>query len=250
MTLYNRRILANKRNYGAKRKTSAIKYLIIHYTGNRNDTAQANCKYFQTGGRNASAHYFVDPNEVIQSVPDDTIAWSVGGAKYSNCAVTGGGKYYGKATNANSISIELCGGPDSVKATQATINRALTLTKALMKLYNIPASNVIRHFDVTGKSCPAYWTNDTTWKKEFKNKLTTTKKTKHTYYNKTGLYLIKKIPRVIRAEPKPSGKVVGYIGDKGYYTITEVKGRVTKYGKLKSGAGWICLRDDYVKPKA
>ena len=41
----------------------------------------------------------------------------------------------------------------------------------LMKKYNVPAENVVRHFDVTGKLCPAYWTNDAVWKKEFWNKI-------------------------------------------------------------------------------
>ena len=43
-----------------------------------------------------------------------------------------------------------------------------------MKKYNIPASNVIRHFDVTGKLCPAYWSgreNAGKWEKEFKSRL-------------------------------------------------------------------------------
>ena len=43
-----------------------------------------------------------------------------------------------------------------------------------MKKYNIPESNVIRHFDVTGKLCPAYWSgkeNAGKWEKEFHGKL-------------------------------------------------------------------------------
>lgn len=32
-----------------------------------------------------------------------------------------------------------------------------------MKKYNIPIENVIRHFDVTGKSCPAYYVDNTAW---------------------------------------------------------------------------------------
>jgi peptidoglycan hydrolase-like protein with peptidoglycan-binding domain len=47
-----------------------------------------------------------------------------------------------------------------------------------MKEYNIPASNVIRHFDVTGKACPAYWcgnaAKDAKWKSELWNKLAST----------------------------------------------------------------------------
>lgn len=36
----------------------------------------------------------------------------------------------------------------------ATVEATISLTKYLMKKYNVPASNVIRHYDVTGKICP------------------------------------------------------------------------------------------------
>ncbi|MCI8709066.1 MAG: hypothetical protein HFG98_05925 [Dorea sp.] len=44
-----------------------------------------------------------------------------------------------------------------------------------MKKYGIPDRNVIRHFDVNGKSCPAYWcgtdAKDRKWKAEFLDRL-------------------------------------------------------------------------------
>lgn len=43
----------------------------------------------------------------------------------------------------------------------------------------------------------------------------------------------------IRSGPNARSKKVGCITDKGTYTIIEVKGN---WGKLKSGAGWICLK--------
>ena len=168
---------SNKANYGAKRTTDSIRYLCLHYTGNDGDTDEANGIYFSNNVVKASAHYFVDDDSITQSVPDNYVAWSVGGNKYASCSKTGGGKMYGKCTNSNSISIELC---DDVKngtiyPSEKTIQNALDLTKHLMKKYNVPASNVIRHFDVTGKICPAYWcgTSDKNakWKKEFWNKL-------------------------------------------------------------------------------
>lgn len=177
MAYKSKKNLANKKNYGGKRKTSSIKYIVIHYTANDGDSDEANANYFKNNIVKASAHYFVDDDSVTQSVPDDSIAWSVGGSKYSNCSKTGGGKYYGKCTNSNSISIELC---DDVKngkiyPSAKTIANVLDLTKKLMKKYNIPASRVIRHFDVTGKSCPAYWCGTTEknkkWKTEFWDKL-------------------------------------------------------------------------------
>ena len=43
-------------------------------------------------------------------------------------------------------------------------------------------------------------------------------------------------------------KVVGVIKDKNTYTITATKKVGSTYwGKLKSGAGWICIADEYVK---
>jgi N-acetylmuramoyl-L-alanine amidase CwlA len=44
-----------------------------------------------------------------------------------------------------------------------------------MNKYSIPKENVIRHYDVTGKLCPEYWSgnakNDGLWKTEFWNKI-------------------------------------------------------------------------------
>lgn len=42
----------------------------------------------------------------------------------------------------------------------------------------------------------------------------------------------------IRSGPGTQYKINGCIKDCGVYTITETKGN---WGKLKSGAGWICL---------
>lgn len=176
---------ANRNNYGAKRSTSDIKYIVIHYTGNDGDKSVNNATYFKNNIVKASAHYFVDDTAVYQSVPDSYIAWSVGGSKYSDCSKTGGGKCYGKCTNANSISIELC---DTVKngivyPSEKTIDNAIALTKKLRAKYGIPASKVIRHFDVTGKSCPAYWcgtaSKNKKWNTEFWDKLVATTSAKN-----------------------------------------------------------------------
>ena len=161
-------LLANQNNYGGKRNTSIIRYIVIHYTGNDGDKAASNGRYFREHIVNASAHYFVDDTEIIQSVPDNCIAWSVGGNKYPSCSKTGGGKWHGKCTNHNSISIELC---DTKKNgvsdfTEATQKNAAKLCQMLMKKYNVPIENVIRHFDVVGKICPKpFVENKAVWKK-------------------------------------------------------------------------------------
>lgn len=166
-------IKAKSVSYGKTRSASAIKYLVYHYTGNKTDTAVANAKYFRdTNTRSAGAHYFVDAKDVYQSIDDLRIAWAVGGAKYSNCNSTGGGKMYGKITNANSISVEMCSTNSAIS--EGTISNAVELGKKLMTRYKIPIENVYMHFDVNGKACPGWsgWCNNGRIKWiEFKNKL-------------------------------------------------------------------------------
>ena len=164
--------LAAPGNYGGSRAASQIKYLVFHYTGNDGDKARNNVTYFQNNVVEASAHYFVDDTTVYRSVPDLRVAWAVGGKKYANAEKTGGGTMYGKITNTNSISIEMC---DTVRngvyqASEATLANAAALARALMKKYGIPIENVYRHFDVTGKHCPSYLVNAQKWA-EFKKRL-------------------------------------------------------------------------------
>lgn len=163
-------IPANRSNYGDKRSLGNIKYIVIHYTANDGDTAKGNGNYFKNNIVKASAHYFVDDNTIVQSVPDDYAAWSVGGSKYSDCDRTGGGKWYGKCTNSNSISVELC---DTVKNgvsdfSESTVRNAVELVRSIMKQYGIDTGHVIRHFDVTGKICPKPYIDGTAWQ-GFKN---------------------------------------------------------------------------------
>lgn len=161
--------LAKRKNYGSARNTSKIKYIVIHYTGNDGDSAKGNANYFASNIPKASAHYFVDDNYIYRSVPDNFTAYSVGGRKYNN----NGGRLYGQVNNTNSLSVELC---DTVRngvvyPTNQTILNAIELVNYLMALYNVPLYRVIRHYDVNGKPCPAYWTNDAKWESEFHSKL-------------------------------------------------------------------------------
>ena len=155
--------LANKNNYGSQRQLSAIKYIVIHYTANDGDTDEGNGNYFHNNVVGASAHYFVDDDSVTQTVPDNYIAWHCGAKTYKHAS----------CRNTNSIGIEIC---DDVKngviyPSAKTITNVLELVEYLMKKYSIPKENVIRHYDVTGKACPAYWVDNSKWKTEFWNKI-------------------------------------------------------------------------------
>ena len=166
-------LTANTGNCGGSRNADQIRYLVLHYTGNDGDTAENNAVYFRDNVVKASAHYFVDDDTVYRSVPDLQTAWAVGGSLYVGAQEAGGGSMYGVITNTNSISVELCGtaGDGSRRASERTLVRAAELCRGLMARYHISIANVYRHFDVTGKRCPAYFTDEASWA-AFKARLT------------------------------------------------------------------------------
>lgn len=140
----------------------AIKYIVIHFVG-AVSSAKANSNYFKSTYRGASAHYFVDDSSIYQVVEDKDVAWHCGAKVYRHKS----------CRNSNSIGIEMCcfknGG--KVDINENVVNRTIELTKELMKKYNIPASNVIRHYDVTGKACPEPFVSNSTRWTSFKSRL-------------------------------------------------------------------------------
>ena len=134
-------LIANRRNYGSKRSTSVIKYLVYHYTANDGDTDEANAKYFHNNVVKASAHRFVDDDSVTISVPDNYVAYHCGGGLQGSK----GHKYYKICTNTNSIGIEMC---DTIKngkyeVSSKTRANAIALGKEIVKKYGIKKENVI-----------------------------------------------------------------------------------------------------------
>lgn len=156
----------NPNNY-QKGRSFPINWICLHFTSNNGDTAQNNADFFaRESGLRASAHYFVDPNGVVQSVKDGDTAW--------HCGRERGGSYYNDCRNANSIGIEMCSVIRNgvYVIPEETMKRAAKLTRELMAKYHIPVSRVCRHYDVTRKNCPEPWIrNPQLWEK-FKTMLT------------------------------------------------------------------------------
>lgn len=160
-------------NFTDKNSVGRIKYIVIHYVGALGG-AKANCQYYAGQYIGASAHYFVGfDGEIWQSVEDADIAWHCGASSYK----------HGACRNSNSIGIEMCvrkRSTASMGATDkdwyfedATVESTAELTRYLMDKYGVPASNVIRHYDVTGKICPNPYVYNCTqhvWD-EFKKKI-------------------------------------------------------------------------------
>lgn len=232
--------------HNTSKRTGSIQYICIHYVGATGD-AKANINYYnQKTVTNASADFYVGHNgDVWQYNPDpkSRYCWAVGGNRQSQY----GGSLYGKVKNANSISIEMCVKTKGNKTqanhpdwyfTDETVAATIELTKYLMKLYNVPADRVVRHYDVTGKYCPGVvgWNpqsgSENAWK-EFKSKLTTT-----TSMFKAYLVKINTDTLNVRNGAGVNYQINTTVKRNEVYTIVEEK---NGWGKLKSGAGWIHL---------
>lgn len=153
ITKVNKTVMSNKKN----------KYIVIHYVG-AVSTAKNNADYFYSVNRGASANYFVDDTSIWQVVEDKNAAWHCG---------TTGTYYHKECRNNNSIGIEMCCVKKNGKLDMSdkTINNTIELVKELMKKYNIPVKNVVRHYDVTHKKCPAPFVSNASRWTDFKKKL-------------------------------------------------------------------------------
>lgn len=137
----------NPANYGGTRGSCQIEYIVIHYTSNLGDTAKNNADYFarEVLKNPASAHFFVDESEVWNSVPIYRIAYHCGAKTYKHPA----------CRNTNSIGVEICMLDKHAVIRKDAIRHAAELVRELMAKYDIDDDHVVRHWDVTGKACPA-----------------------------------------------------------------------------------------------
>lgn len=241
----NTSLIQTKKCY--KYTSREVKYVVMHYTGNASDTARGNASYVINGNSDVSAHYFVDDNNIYQSVPFVCGAWHCGDYEY-----------FGGARNGNSIGIEMCTS-GNYKMSAKTIENSAQLCASICKVIGIQASGVdayvVRHYDVTHKRCPAPWVDDNSAWIAFKTRVKallggvtakpTAKPTASSYKVK-----ILDDDLNIRKGAGTGYQVVGQIKDHGVYTIVETKGTfgtAGSWGKLKSGAGWISLNKCFVK---
>ncbi len=129
-----------------------IKGVIVHYVANPGSSAVGNRNYFeslkdQTKTKTfASSHYIIGlEGEIIRCVPENEMA------------------YHANNANSNYIGIECCHPDAGGKFNDKTYNSLIELTVDILRRYN--ASEIKRHYDITGKICPKYYVeNQSAWK--------------------------------------------------------------------------------------
>ena len=139
-----------------------VNNIVIHYTANPGSTAIQNRNYFEglkdSHKTKASSHFIISlDGEIVQCIP----TWEEA--------------YASNNRNLDTISIECCHPDKSGKFTKETYSSMVNLTAWLCEKFDLKETDVIRHYDVTGKNCPKYFVeNEKAWeqfRKDIKNAL-------------------------------------------------------------------------------
>lgn len=129
-------------------KLKKVKGIVIHYTANPGTGAEANRDYFESRKdqedatvNKVSSHFIIGLNgEIIQCIPLNEIA------------------YASNDRNQDTISIECCHPGKNGRFNKKTYHSLVKLCAWLCSQYEIAdKTDIIRHYDVTGKLCPLYY---------------------------------------------------------------------------------------------
>ncbi|MDC3173782.1 N-acetylmuramoyl-L-alanine amidase [Candidatus Pelagibacter sp.] len=123
-----------------KRKSKNIKFIIIHYTGMKND--KESIRKLTDEKSSVSCHYFIDrKGKTTLMVPDLYVAWHAGKSRWK--------KY--RSLNRYSIGIELSNlGHDYgyKKFSNKQLKSLSRILKYLIKKYEINLENILGHSDI------------------------------------------------------------------------------------------------------
>ncbi|MBG9945567.1 N-acetylmuramoyl-L-alanine amidase [Brevibacillus formosus] len=130
--------------------------VVIHWTANegKGANAVANRNYFNKPTTIPSAHYCVDDKQIIRCLPENEMGYHVGAKSYKPEAIKRLSSYPNNCT----IGIEMCVNKDGDFSQM--YQNTLELTADILKRYGWGVEHLWRHFDITGKNCPAYFVSD------------------------------------------------------------------------------------------
>lgn len=235
-SLTNVVVEAHSSNYTQGRKGYKICKITPHHMAGVL-SAESCGRIFQNASRNASSNYGIgNDGKIACYVGEENRAWTSSSSSNDCQAIT------------IEVSNSSVGGDYPISA--AAWNSLVELCVDICRRYNFrltydgtPNGSLTRHNMFANTNCPG-----THLQSRFQEladtvnaKLdgTSSQNTTQNTSNTTS-YLVKVTANAlnIRSGAGTNNSIVGCIRDKGTYTIVETSGN---WGKLKSGAGWICL---------
>src|SRR5690606_9642874 len=225
-------------------KLKGVRKIVEHYTANPGASAYNHYKYFNGTAiaqkRYASAHIFVDKVEAYLIIPLNEVAYHANDGSYRGVSEL--------KPNANlySIGVELCIEKDGTFHPE-TLRRAAEINAELCKRFKLdPHKDIVRHYDVTHKNCPARWVKYPKEFAEFKNMVNMVlNPPKIEPKNLPDVASFSNYPRWVRA-----------IKDTGIYkyaNISQREGNLTKGTELKvygeTYAAWVAGGGVFIQKK-
>lgn len=128
-------------------KLASVKGVVVHAAPDPGLSARKNREYYEglkdQDKVHESVHFIVGiDGEILELLPLDEVSFASGEA------------------NENTISIEYCYPVLGGEPTEATYHSMVSLIKWLADRYDFGKDGVKRHYDITGKKCPYYYTEN------------------------------------------------------------------------------------------
>jgi len=240
-SLVNVKVPAHSNNYTVGRSGRKIEKIAIHHMAGILTAKQCG-GIFQNGSRKASSNYGIGKDAEVGLYVDEENTSYCNSNWDSNC----------KSVTIETSNSSLGG---DYPVSDAVLNKLIELVADIAKRNNlgkiVKGQNLVWHRMYAATTCPGdYLLSKMDYIAEQANKINNIEKpAENTTPSSSEGYLVKVTADVlnIRANAGTNYAVVGQIKDHGVYTIVaESNGTgASKWGKLKSGAGWISL--DYVE---
>jgi len=131
----------------------------LHWVENPGTSAEFNWRFFEQrrigNSGMGSAHFIVDPSGVIACVPLSEIAYHAGPRAATTPEALA---RFGDYPNAHLVGIEMCHPDWTGKPEASTLAHVRMICAWLCWRFDLnPMSDIIRHYDVTGKLCPKWF---------------------------------------------------------------------------------------------
>ncbi|MCY8567387.1 N-acetylmuramoyl-L-alanine amidase [Bacillus haynesii] len=149
-------------------KLSGVKGIVMHWTATPGASALNERNYFNgtciADKRYASTHYFVDRKEAQHIIPENEVAYHAHDQNRSYVS------FLKPNANTKAIGVEMCVEKDG-KIHSETVQNTAELVADLCKRYGLSTDKIVRHYDVTNKSCPLPWVSDSSQLSAFRKKV-------------------------------------------------------------------------------
>lgn len=200
---------------GTLQKRSKTDMILLHHAVYNGDVEGIDRIHKNKGWTCIGYHFYVRKDgSIYRGRKEDTVGAHAYGSNYTSIGICAEGNF-----ETDTMSVE-------------QKNSIIELVNYLKNKYGV--TKVLRHKDVNATACPG---KNYPFDEIVNGVVSEATKSSENADNE---YLVKVTANAlnIRSEAGTNYSIAGCIRDKGTYTIVETNGN---WGRLKSGAGWICL---------